>query len=114
MTNELTFTPSPFSLLQIQRLSRGGRWLDRVSSGKKVNKTTACGRLAGAVFLLEMTQIITKEGKCEIRTHLENRIARVLFALKDGQIILLHGFIKKSQKTRRKDLDLGKERMKKL
>jgi hypothetical protein len=35
-----------------------------------MNKFTACGRLAGAVFLLEMTKIITKEGECEIEaTH---------------------------------------------
>jgi phage-related protein len=53
-------------------------------------------------------------GLYEIRTHLENRIARVLFSFKDNQIILLHGFIKKSQKTPRQDLDLAKERMKKL
>jgi phage-related protein len=50
----------------------------------------------------------------EVRTHLESRIARVLFAFKDGKIILLHGFIKKSQKTPKPDLDLAMERMKKL
>jgi phage-related protein len=53
-------------------------------------------------------------GLFEVRTHLESRIARVLFAFKDGQIILLHGFIKKSQKTPKPDLDLAMERMKKL
>jgi phage-related protein len=53
-------------------------------------------------------------GLYEVRTPLEGRIARVLFAFKDGQIILLHGFIKKSQKTPKSDLDLAKERMKKL
>lgn len=53
-------------------------------------------------------------GLYEVRTPLEGRIARVLFAFKDGQIILLHGFIKKSQKTPKPDLDLAKERMKKL
>jgi phage-related protein len=53
-------------------------------------------------------------GLFEVRTHLESRIARVLFAFKDGKIILLHGFIKKSQKTPKPDLDLAMERMKKL
>jgi phage-related protein len=53
-------------------------------------------------------------GLYEVRTCLESRIARMLFAFKDGQIILLHGFIKKSQKTPKSDLDLAKERMKKL
>jgi phage-related protein len=53
-------------------------------------------------------------GLYEVRTHLDSRIARVLFAFKDGQIILLHGFIKKSQETPGSDLNLPKERMKKL
>jgi phage-related protein len=53
-------------------------------------------------------------GMYEVRTCLSNRIARVLFAFKDGQIILLHGFIKKAQKTPKADLDLARERMKRL
>lgn len=53
-------------------------------------------------------------GLYEVRIHLESRIARVLFAFRDGQIILLHGFIKKSQKTPKPDLDLARERIKKL
>ncbi len=40
----------------------------------------------------------------EIRSRISGgkRIARVLFTIKSGEIILLHGFIKKSQKTPRK------------
>lgn len=53
-------------------------------------------------------------GLYEVRIHLESRIARVLFSFRDGQIILLHGFIKKSQKIPKPDLDLAKERIKKL
>jgi phage-related protein len=53
-------------------------------------------------------------GLFEVRTTLEGRIARVLFAFVDGQIVLLHAFIKKSQKTPKSDLDLARERMKKL
>ena len=53
-------------------------------------------------------------GLYEVRTHLDNRISRVLFAFQEGQIIRLPGFIKKAQKTSRPDLDLARERMKKL
>ena len=53
-------------------------------------------------------------GLFEVRISLESRIARVLFAFVDGQIVLLHAFIKKSQKTPKSDLDLARERMKKL
>ncbi len=35
----------------------------------------------------------------EIRTHLHGGIARVLFTVFDEKMVLLHGFIKKSQKT---------------
>ena len=47
----------------------------------------------------------------EVRIHLENRIARVLFTASAGKIVLLHGFIKKSQATPKADLDLAKDRM---
>ncbi len=54
------------------------------------------------------------KGLFEVRTHLGNRIARVLFCLVDGRMVLLHGFIKKSQKTPQPDLDLALERKRKL
>jgi len=47
----------------------------------------------------------------EVRIHLESRIARVLLTISDGKIVLLHGFIKKSQTTPKRDLDLAKDRM---
>ena len=47
----------------------------------------------------------------EIRVHLDGRIARVLFTVSSGKIVLLHGFIKKSQATPQPDLKLAKTRM---
>lgn len=46
----------------------------------------------------------------EVRSHLTNRIARVLFTIVDDNMILLHSFIKKSQKTPQNDIDLAKKR----
>ena len=43
-----------------------------------------------------------------------NRIARVIFCMGEGQMILLHGFIKKTQKTPTKDIDLARSRMKEI
>src|SRR5215469_3897843 len=50
------------------------------------------------------------EGIYEVRTSLgQNRIARVLFYIdRRGRMVLLHGFIKKTQKTPREDLALAK------
>ncbi len=46
-------------------------------------------------------------GLYEVRTSLDNRIARVLFCIGDGRMILLHGSIKK---TPRVDLEVARMR----
>lgn len=50
----------------------------------------------------------------EVRTRLETRIARVLFVVNGAVMVLLHGFIKKDQKTPKQDLDLAKDRLKRM
>ena len=47
------------------------------------------------------------KGLFEVRTRLKDRIARVLFCIHDSEMVLLHGFIKKSQKTPQGDLALA-------
>jgi len=54
------------------------------------------------------------KGLWEIRSRLNNRIARILFVFIDGTIVLLHGFIKKTQKTPPQEIELAKKRAKKL
>ena len=47
----------------------------------------------------------------EVRSHISaGRIARILFTVRDGEMVLLHGFIKKSQKTPVKELQLARRR----
>lgn len=54
-------------------------------------------------------------GLYEVRTNLpNNRVARVLFCIAEDQMILLHGFMKKSQKTTKPDLDLARIRKRTL
>lgn len=50
----------------------------------------------------------------EVRSRLHNRIARVIFTVDEDRMVLLHGFIKKSQKTAASDLKLAKRRLKAL
>jgi len=50
----------------------------------------------------------------EVRTRLDTRIVRVLFVMGGSVMVLLHGFIKKQQKTPKPDLDLAKNRLKQL
>lgn len=54
-------------------------------------------------------------GLYEVRTSLSsNRIARVLFCIEGNSMVLLHGFIKKTQKTPKQDLELAKTRYKEV
>jgi phage-related protein len=51
------------------------------------------------------------DGLWELRSDLpSDRIARVLFSVHEGDILLLHGFIKKTQKTPDDDLALARRR----
>jgi phage-related protein len=50
----------------------------------------------------------------EVRTRLGNRISRVLFAVENALMILLHGFIKKTQKTPPQEIGLADDRLKKM
>jgi phage-related protein len=52
-------------------------------------------------------------GIWEVRSNLKDRIARILFAVEGQVMLLLHGFIKKTQKTPKRDKDLAVERLKK-
>jgi phage-related protein len=49
-------------------------------------------------------------GLWEVRSRLDQRIARILFTVSDRRMILLHGFIKKSEKTPTDDLALARRR----
>ena len=54
------------------------------------------------------------KGLWEVRSRLPDRIASVIFTASDGRMVLLHGFIKKSQKTPQEDLALAKTRLRLL
>ena len=54
-------------------------------------------------------------GLFEIRSNLsDGKIGRVLFGIADGAMVLLHGFIKKTQATPKADLDLARKRLKEV
>ena len=55
------------------------------------------------------------KGIWEVRSQLPSkRIARILFCMHDGYMVLLHGFIKKTQKTPQSDLALANKRKREL
>ena len=53
-------------------------------------------------------------GIWEIRTELKNRIARVFVTKGPDRLVILHGFIKKTQKTPLAELEIARKRLKTL
>ncbi|MCC7346514.1 MAG: type II toxin-antitoxin system RelE/ParE family toxin [Variibacter sp.] len=55
------------------------------------------------------------QGLWEVRSQLpRGRIARVIFSVQSGRMVLLHAFLKKTQKTPAADLALALARMREL
>ncbi len=50
----------------------------------------------------------------ELRSHMPAGIARTFFTIHGNRIVLLHGFVKKAQKTPSQELAIGKRRLTKL
>jgi len=55
-----------------------------------------------------------ENGLWEVRSRLNSGMARIIFTVKGDNILLLHGFVKKSRKTPKRDLRLARQRMEKL
>lgn len=54
-------------------------------------------------------------GLWEVRSNLTSgKIGRVIFCITEGKMVLLHGFIKKTQKTPQKDITIALKRMKEI
>lgn len=55
------------------------------------------------------------KGLWEVRSDItQGRIARVLFCIHDSRMVLLHAFVKKTQKTPDADLELAMKRKKEI
>jgi phage-related protein len=54
-------------------------------------------------------------GLWEVRSQLSGgRIARIIFCVHQGRMVLLHGFMKKTQKTQPREIELAAKRMKEI
>ena len=85
-------------------------WLKSLSSDDKKTigediKTVQFGWPLGMPIIRKLDKDLW-----EVRSKLNKRIARVFFTVEDDVMVLLHGFIKKSQKTPKNDLELAKKR----
>ena len=52
-----------------------------------------------------------ESGLWEVRSHIAQGVGRVIFTVGEGTMVLLHGFVKKSQKTPTADLATARKRL---
>ena len=56
-----------------------------------------------------------KDGLCEVLSTLPSqRIARLFLCFHENKLVVLHGFIKKTQRTPREELELARKRMREV
>ncbi len=92
-------------------------WLKKeisVEDRKKIGKAI---KYVECIWPIEMPLVKTisgYRGLKEIRVQLKNSRARIFFTILDGYLVLLHGIIKKTKKTPKRDLDIAYKRKQKL
>jgi phage-related protein len=82
--------------------------VDRKSIGEDI-KTVQFGWPLGMPLVRKL-----ETNLWEVRSNLKDRIARVVLTVHDNTMILLHGFIKKAQKTPVTDLNMARKRLAEL
>lgn len=80
-------------------------WAECISSIEKIKHR---------IYHKEPFSKVLGQGLFEIRVRSKNDIVRIIYIFAKGrQIVLLHGFVKKTEKTPLKELEIAKERVKK-
>ena len=93
------------------------KWLKALSREDKriVGTDIATVEFGWPVGMPTCRPLASRRGLLEVRSSLsQNRIARVLFCIQQGRMVLLHGFIKKTRQTPDEDLTLARKRKKEL
>ena len=93
------------------------KWLKALSREDKriVGTDIATVEFGWPVGMPTCRPLSSRRGLLEVRSSLtQNRIARVLFCIHQGHMVLLHGFIKKTQQTPENDLDVAVRRQKEV
>jgi phage-related protein len=78
---------------------------DRKTIGEDI-KTAQFGWPLGMPLIRKL-----EPGLWEVRANISQGIARVLFTVEDKTMVLLHGFIKKAQKTPSSELNTARRRL---
>ena len=79
---------------------------DRKNVGEHI-KTAQFGWPLGMPLIRKMTA-----GLWEVRSRVKDGISRVLFTVDGDKMVLLHGFMKKSQETPKNEIEVAQQRSK--
>ncbi|MFI4940626.1 MAG: type II toxin-antitoxin system RelE/ParE family toxin [Burkholderiales bacterium] len=107
-TLKIIFFKSDAGTEPVREWLRGLTASERKAIGEDI-KTVQYGWPLGMPLVRKM-----KKDLWEVRVTLENKIARILFTVEEQQMMLLHGFVKKSPATPATDLQTAMNRLKKL
>ncbi len=94
-------------------------YLDKLSVKAKTNKSDRINYTKTLTYLSALSKYGTRLGYPMVK-HIENKIWELrplknrifFFCWKDNKIILLHHFVKKSQKTPKKELEIARKNLK--
>lgn len=92
-------------------------WLKKLSAADRhvVGADIATVEYGWPLGMPACRSISSRKGLWEIRSNVSaGRIARILFFIHKRRLILLHGFIKKTQQTPDADLELAVQRQKEV
>src|SRR5262245_47091740 len=91
------------------------QWLKSLSRDDKriVGRDIATVAFGAPVGIATCRAVVSRRGLWEVRSSLTgHRISRLFFFIDGGYMVLLHGFIKKTQQTPDDELDLAMKRKK--
>lgn len=89
----------------VRQWLKGMNRMDRKAVGEDV-KTAQYGWPLGMPLIKKL-----EAGLWEVRSHLAQGIARIIFTVAEDTMVLLHGFVKKSQKIPPTDLRIARQRL---
>jgi Phage-related protein len=110
----LTVTKRPLDVVFFKTEAGNEPAREWLKSLAKEEKLLIGEDIKAAQFVWPLGEPIVKKleaGIWEIRTNLKNRISRVFVTKSPDRLIILHGFIKKSMKTPKSDLEITRNRL---
>ena len=97
---------------RVENPSGNGCWTSRTTTGASSARTFRKSSSDGRSACPTVAHWDTACGK--FSNLMDGKIGRVIFSIVEGEMVLLHGFVKKSQKAPPQEIDLALKRKREL